>query len=104
MDRPVWTHAKNLAAAIHACGDARAVMVAFRVLATYAPEGVGAFVFDPAAFAALASNRREAITAADIEAMRGDLLRFFLVLPDGRWAPSPALFVANDPYAEGSDA
>jgi hypothetical protein len=29
-----------------------------------------------------------------------ELLEFFVVLPDGRWAPNPKYFVLNDPGSE----
>jgi hypothetical protein len=102
-NRPVWMHIENLQAAMRATKDVRATAIAMELLARHAPEGVGAFDFDSAAIAAMCSRDREKLNAADIAGMREDLLQFFTVLPDGRWAPSPAIFVANDPYGEAPD-
>lgn len=90
----------RLLEAMSACHDQRAPAVAMRILATYTPEGVGAFYFDPAQIANRCSTDREPLSADAIEAMRGDLARFFAEVSGGRWAPNPDIFVANDPYTE----
>jgi hypothetical protein len=62
------------------------------------------FAFDPENIADRMNaifTRRE-YTAANIRAHERELRRFFVILPDGRWAPDPKFFVLNDPYQEGA--
>lgn len=98
----VWMNVEGMQDAMRGCRDPRAVAVAVGMLAAYAPDGAGAFRFSPAHVARLCATPRSRLTARAIEGMREDLLRFFVALPDGRWAASPALFVTNDPTEEGA--
>lgn len=53
-----------------------------------------AFSYDPADLAERLTAR--GITEADLIRLRGKAARFFTVLPDGRWAPSPEFFSMTD--------
>jgi hypothetical protein len=62
----------------------------------------GAFMYDEDALAALLTAKAPArgYTARVLRKHRKAVARFFTVLPDGRWTPSPEFFSLTDGNAE----
>lgn len=44
------------------------------------------------------------ITAESVAALKDEVERFFTILPDGRWVPSPHLFSMTDGNLDNADA
>lgn len=95
-ERPVYINVPEMMKRLRKTKDSRSVAVAMAMLADYTASATLAFIFDPGAIARRVSSKREAVTADEVIGMKDDLLLFFTVLPDGRWAANPEMFSAID--------
>lgn len=100
--RPIFLNVERFPALLDGAPIETAAVV-MELIAVYAPEGHGAFAFDPERCARAiraglpkASRSRREMTTSLLARLRPYLLRFFVELPDGRWALSPDVFSAVD--------
>jgi hypothetical protein len=86
--------------------DPRLAYVALALAGRFCPGGIGAFTPDwQRMSAALRGGFPEALVAPrQLQRRRGELRRFFTVLPDGRWAPSARVFATPGTAAAGHNA
>lgn len=100
--RPLFINVESFQAASREA-SVEAIGVVMSLIGAFMPEGAGALVFDPVKTAPALRGRLSPgsaafheITPEFLDRMRPDLVRFFTVLADGRWALNPDMFSAID--------